>query len=109
MKLVLLHMLKNGTFYHELGANHFDNRAKGRQVLRLVTCLQDLGFTVEIAPDAARAATCFFLAERSRGDELETLRRATGPNSGPRFLTKPGSHFLIAEEPEACESRLVCY
>jgi transposase len=47
------HMLKNGTSYHDLGANHFDNRAKGRQVLRLVSRLQNLGFTVEITPLAA--------------------------------------------------------
>lgn len=47
------HMLKNGAFYNDLGANHFDNRAKGRQVLRLVTRLQNLGFTVEITPLAA--------------------------------------------------------
>ena len=26
------HMLKNGTLYQDLGANHFDNRAKGKQV-----------------------------------------------------------------------------
>ena len=47
------HMLKNGAFYHDLGANHFDKRAKGRQVLRLVNRLQNLGFTVEITPQAA--------------------------------------------------------
>jgi len=47
------HMLKNGAFYHDLGANHFDNRAKGRQVLRLVTRLQNLGFTVQIIPQEA--------------------------------------------------------
>jgi len=47
------YMLQNGTFYHDLGANHFDNRAKGRQVLRLVSRLQNLGFTVEITPLSA--------------------------------------------------------
>jgi transposase len=47
------HMLKNGTLYEDLGANHFDNRAKGKQVLRLVNRLQNLGFAVEITPRAA--------------------------------------------------------
>ena len=44
------HMLKNGTFYEDLGADHFDNRAKGTQVLRLVSRLQNLGFTVQVTP-----------------------------------------------------------
>ena len=47
------HMLKNGTLYQDLGANHFDNRAKGKQVLRLVNRLQNLGFAVQITPMAA--------------------------------------------------------
>lgn len=47
------HMLKNGAFYEDLGANHFDNRAKGKQVLRLVNRLQNLGFDVQITPLAA--------------------------------------------------------
>jgi len=47
------HMLKNGTLYQDLGADHFDNRAKGRQVLRLVKRLQNLGFEVQIMPQAA--------------------------------------------------------
>jgi transposase len=47
------HMLKNGTLYQDLGADHFDNRTKGRQVLRLVKRLQNLGFEVQIMPQAA--------------------------------------------------------
>jgi transposase len=47
------HMLKEGTLYQDLGANHFDNRAKGKQVLRLVNRLQNLGFDVQITPLAA--------------------------------------------------------
>jgi hypothetical protein len=47
------HMLKNGTIYQDLGANYFDNRAKGKQVLRLVNRLQNLGFEVQITPLAA--------------------------------------------------------
>ena len=47
------HMLQNGTFYEDLGANHFDNRAQRKHVLRLVNRLQNLGFDVEITPWAA--------------------------------------------------------
>lgn len=42
------HMLKNGTLYQDLGASHFDNRDKGKQVLRLVNRLKNLGFDVQI-------------------------------------------------------------
>jgi hypothetical protein len=44
------HMLKNGTLYQDLGANHFDNRTKGKQVLRLLNRLRNLGFAVQITP-----------------------------------------------------------
>jgi transposase len=47
------HMLKNGTFYEDIGADHFDRRAQGKQVLRLVNRLQNLGYNVEITPKAA--------------------------------------------------------
>ena len=47
------HMLKNGTLYQDLGANHFDNRAKDKNVLQLVNRLKNLGFAVQIAPMAA--------------------------------------------------------
>src|SRR5260370_1433783 len=47
------HMLKDGTLYQDLGANHFDQRAKGQHVLRLVNRLQNLGFAVQITPMAA--------------------------------------------------------
>jgi transposase len=47
------HMLKNGAFYEDLGADHFDNRAKGKHVLRLVNRLQSLGYVVQITPQAA--------------------------------------------------------
>jgi transposase len=42
------HMLKDGTLYQDLGANHFDNRDKGKQALRLLNRLQSLGFAVQI-------------------------------------------------------------
>jgi transposase len=44
------HMLKNGTFYEDLGAAYFDKRAKGKHVLRLVNRLQNLGFAVQLTP-----------------------------------------------------------
>jgi transposase len=47
------HMLKNGTLYQDLGANHFHSRDKGKQVLRLVNRLQTLGYAVHIASIAA--------------------------------------------------------
>jgi hypothetical protein len=46
-------MLNNGTLYQDLGANHFDNRAKGKHVLQLVNRLKNLGFAVQITPMAA--------------------------------------------------------
>jgi transposase len=47
------HMIKNGTLYQDLGSNHFDERAKAKQALRLVNRLQNLGFAVQITPKAA--------------------------------------------------------
>jgi transposase len=47
------HMLKNGTLYQDLGATYFDNRAKDKQALRLVSRLKNLGFEVQITPVAA--------------------------------------------------------
>ena len=38
------HMLKNGTLYQDLGPDHFDKRAQGRQVHRLIDVLRNLGF-----------------------------------------------------------------
>lgn len=42
------HMLKDGTCYQDLGANHFDQQAKARHALRLVSRLQQLGFEVTV-------------------------------------------------------------
>jgi transposase len=48
------HMLKSGALYQDLGANHFDHRAKGKHVLRLISRLKNLGFAVQVTPiDAA--------------------------------------------------------
>ncbi len=48
----IYYMLANGTFYHDLGADHFDRRAKTLQTKRLVAKLVNLGYTVEITPVA---------------------------------------------------------
>ena len=47
------HMIANGTFYQDLGADHFERRAKPAQIKRLVAKLQSLGYEVEIKPQAA--------------------------------------------------------
>ncbi len=47
------HMLKDGTLYQDLGANHFDSRDKSKQALRLVNRLQSLGYAVQITSMAA--------------------------------------------------------
>jgi transposase len=47
------HMLADGTFYHDLGPDHFDRRAKASQTRRLVTRLHNLGYAVQITPLAA--------------------------------------------------------
>lgn len=47
------HMLRNGTLYQDLGASYFDNPAKDKQALRLVSRLKNLGFEVQIKPVAA--------------------------------------------------------
>jgi len=47
------HMLKDGTIYQDLGATHFHQNDSAKQVRRLVNRLENLGFTVQIAPKAA--------------------------------------------------------
>ena len=42
------HMLKDGTFYNDLGSAHFDRRRPETQARRLVKRLTDLGFSVEL-------------------------------------------------------------
>lgn len=55
MLVAAYHMLKNGALYEDLGANHFDNRAKAKQTLRLVARLKSLGFAVQLTPLEAAA------------------------------------------------------
>lgn len=47
------HMLKDGTSYHYLGANHFDHHAKHAQTSRLLARLKNLGYDVQITPVTA--------------------------------------------------------
>ena len=44
------HMLKDGTFYNDLGSTHFDRRRPETQARRLVKRLAELGFSVELKP-----------------------------------------------------------
>ena len=47
------HMLRNGALYQDLGAGHFDRRAKTAQTNRLIARLRSLGYAVQITPVAA--------------------------------------------------------
>jgi len=47
------HMLRNGALYQDLGAAHFDRRAKTTQTNRLIARLRSLGYAVQITPVAA--------------------------------------------------------
>jgi hypothetical protein len=43
-------MLKNGTDYQDLGADHFDRRAQHTKAARLAKQLANLGYAVQITP-----------------------------------------------------------
>ena len=47
------HMIKNGTFYQDLGEDHFQRTAKPSQIKRLIAKLQSFGYEVQIKPLAA--------------------------------------------------------
>jgi len=49
------HMIKDGTFYEDLGADHFDKRSNASHTRRLIRRLANLGYDVEIKPRAAAA------------------------------------------------------
>lgn len=46
----IYHMLKDGTAYRDLGADHFDRRQSQTKASRLIRQLASLGFTVQITP-----------------------------------------------------------
>ena len=48
MLTTIYHMLKNGTVYQDLGADHFKRQSKTTQTMRLVKRLENLGYAVEI-------------------------------------------------------------
>jgi len=50
------HMLRDGTFYQDLGPDHFDRRAKGDRTARLVKQLTALGYSVQ--PPAPEPVSC---------------------------------------------------
>jgi transposase len=47
---IVYHMLIGGELYHDLGPDHFDQRAKAKHTSRLVARLQNLGYAVQITP-----------------------------------------------------------
>jgi transposase len=47
------HMLKTGTLYQDLGADHFVRRSKTTHTQRLVKTLEQLGYAVDLKPLAA--------------------------------------------------------
>jgi transposase len=49
----IYHMLKDGTVYQDLGADHFNRRSKTTQTQRLVRRLEHMGYAVQIQPLAA--------------------------------------------------------
>jgi transposase len=55
MLTAIYHMLKDGTFYNDLGPDHFDRLDKKNQTSRLVRRLKELGYAVEIHPLPAAA------------------------------------------------------
>lgn len=53
MLTAIYHMLKDGTLYQDLGPNHLNARNKERQKNRLIKRLADLGYVVELVPQAS--------------------------------------------------------
>ena len=51
----IYHMLKDGTQFQDLGADHFDRRSKDLRAKRLVAQLANLGFNAELTPLAQAA------------------------------------------------------
>jgi transposase len=49
---IAYHMIRDGTTYHDLGADYFDHRNEAAVTRRLVTRLESLGYTVTLAKAA---------------------------------------------------------
>ena len=50
------HMLRDGTFYRDLGPDHFERRTGSTRIVRLVQRLTGLGYTVQ--PPAQEPVSC---------------------------------------------------
>jgi len=48
MLTAAFHMLRDGTEYNDLGANHFDHQDRTKTIRRLMKRLQDLGCNVPV-------------------------------------------------------------
>jgi len=48
MLTTIYHMLKDGTQFKDLGADHFDRHSKEAKITRLVTQLARLGFDAKL-------------------------------------------------------------
>ena len=57
MLTAIYHMLKTGTFYEDLGADHFQRRPSTTQIKRLVHKLSSFGYDVIVKPLADGAKT----------------------------------------------------
>lgn len=53
MLTAIWHMLRDGTFYQDLGPEHLQRRSKPTRIKHLVAKLQSLGYDVELKPLAA--------------------------------------------------------
>ena len=53
MLTAIYHMLRNGTVYKDLGADHFSRRSKETHARSLLKRLEHMGYTVQITPHAA--------------------------------------------------------
>jgi transposase len=51
------HMLRDGTLYHELGANHFRRTSPEDQAIRLARLIAKLGFTCTLQPASVSAVS----------------------------------------------------
>jgi hypothetical protein len=56
MITAIYHMLKDGTLYQDLGPNYLNARHKEREQNRLIKRLADLGYVVELVPQASLGA-----------------------------------------------------
>jgi hypothetical protein len=50
MLTAIWHMLRHGTFYHDLGPDHFHKRSPEQQAEHLARQIARLGFTCSVMP-----------------------------------------------------------